>query len=78
MAVVAYGIYFNITVMYSMLLCLRVEHSASGSEEVGSQLMGNIENIVCCVLFVHSWVQGTSWIGCDVSVGHQVLYKSKF
>ena len=40
-----------------MLLCLLVEHPVSGSEEGGSQVMRNTENL-CYVLFFHSCVQG--------------------
>jgi hypothetical protein len=54
---VAFVIYFKITGMCSVLLCLHVDQPASGSEDGGSQLMKNTENL-CCILFVHSWVQG--------------------
>jgi len=43
--------------MCSLLLCHKVEQPVSGSEEGGSQVMQNTENL-CCVLFFHSWVQG--------------------
>jgi hypothetical protein len=49
----AFGIYFKITGMCSVLLCLHVERHASGSEEGGSQLMRNTENI-CMLCFVCS------------------------
>ena len=66
-----------------MLLCLHVEESVSGFEEGGSLFMQNTENI-CMLCFVCSQLGyranehiTTTWIRCDVSVGHQVLYKSK-
>jgi hypothetical protein len=54
---VAFVTYFKITIMCSLLLWLHVDQPASGSEEGGSQVMQNTENL-CCVMFVHSWVQG--------------------
>ena len=53
LALVGFGIYCKITGMCSVLLCLHVEQPASGSEEEGSHLMRNTENI-CILCFVCS------------------------
>jgi hypothetical protein len=53
LALVGFGIYCKITGMCSVLLCLHFEQPASGSEEEGSHLMQNTENI-CILCFVCS------------------------
>jgi hypothetical protein len=81
-ALVAFVIYFEITGMCSVLLCLHVDEPVSGYDEGGSQVMGILKIYVVVCLFTvgctareHSTV---TWIECDVSVGHQTLYESKF
>jgi hypothetical protein len=44
-----FGLYFKITGVCSVLLCLRLEQPLSGSEEGGSQVMQNTENFVFCL-----------------------------
>ena len=39
-----FGLYFKITGMCSMLLCLHLEQPMSGSEDGDSQVMRNTEN----------------------------------
>jgi len=46
---VAFVIYFKITGMCSVLLCLHIDQPASGSEDGSSQLMQNTENLLCFV-----------------------------
>jgi hypothetical protein len=62
--------------MCSVLLCLHVDEPVSGCEEGGSQLMQNTENffMLCFVCSQLGAGQGT-WVKCDVSVVHQMLYK---
>ena len=56
----------------------------SGSEEGGSQVMQNTENFfmlcfVCVTVGCRAKEHITmTLIKCDVSMGHQMLYKSKF
>jgi hypothetical protein len=76
-------LYFKITGMCSMLLCLHVEQPVSGSEEEGSQVMQNTESffILCFVLLQFGAARehiAITWIKYDVSLEHQMLFKSKF
>ena len=54
-----FGLYFKVTGMCSVLLCLHLEQPVSGSEEGGSQMMRYTEHFFRLCLFFDSWVQGT-------------------
>jgi len=68
--------------MCSLLLCHKVEQPVSGSEEGGSQVMQILKiYVVFCFFTVGCRAREhvtMSLIKCDVSVGHQIPYESKF
>jgi hypothetical protein len=82
----AFGIHLQITGMCSVLLCLHAEQSVSGFEKEAVSSCKILKISVCCVLFVHSWMQDREhitttysvWCLCAASVALQkVSFKNK-